>query len=278
MLVVTDVRGRQSMIGGLHVEVLGDDDAPALLFSAGLGGIGRYWTPQLAAFADYRIILYDHRGTGQSDRSALPRPYTARHMASDLGMILDGLGIASAHVVGHAAGGVAGLELARTAADRVASLTVVNGWASADPHFLRCFQIRRDLYQTRGVEAYLMAQPLFLYPAEWISNNLAMLDAERAHQAAGFQDGETLLARMNCLEAFDIRQHLADIHVPTLIVATEDDMLVPAHASQALAEGLPRARRVSLPRGGHAVNVTAPDSFDEALRAFLTALPVPAAA
>jgi len=45
-----------------------------------------------------------------------------------------------------------------------------------------------------------------------------------------------------------------------------------------LAEGLPRAQRVLLPRGGHAVNVTAPDSFNEALRAFLTALPVPVAA
>ena len=267
-----DMARHETMIGGLHVETFGEDDAPALLFSAGLGGVGRYWEPQLPAFSDYRVILYDHRGTGRSSRGALPRPYSARHLAADIGMLLDGLGIASAHVVGHAAGGIAGLEFARTAPDRIASLTVANGWASADPHFLRCFQIRRSLYETRGVDAYLMAQPLFLYPAGWISDHLPMLDAERPHQAAGFQDGETLLARMGCLEAFDIRDHLAEISCPVLVVATEDDMLVPAHASHALVKGLPDARHVSLPRGGHAVNVTEPDSFNHALRTFLASL------
>ena len=267
---------RETVIGGLHVEVIGEDAAPPLLLSAGLGGVGRYWEPQLSSFSDHRIILYDHRGTGRSSRGALPRPYTARHLASDIEMILDGLDVASAHIVGHAAGGVAGLELARNAPDRIASLTIVNGWASADPHFLRCFQIRRSLYESGGVDAYLMAQPLFLYPAGWISEHLPRLDAERAHHAAGFQDGETLLARMGCLEAFDIRDHLAGIHCPTLIVVTEDDMLVPTHASRVLADGLPQARLVSLPRGGHAVNLTEPDSFNDVLRAFLGSLPAAA--
>ncbi len=110
--------------------------------SAGLGGLGAYWRPQIAALAEaHQVILYDHRGTGDS-ACDLPSPYSATDLADDMLRILDGLDIQSAHIVGHAAGGIAGLELARAQPDRVKSLTVVNSWARADPWFKRCFEIR----------------------------------------------------------------------------------------------------------------------------------------
>lgn len=257
-------------IDGLRVRCLGPEAAPAVLFSAGLGGSGGYWAPQLAAFArDYRVITYDHRGTGESARRPLPQPYSVAALADDIRIVLDGLGLARAHLVGHAAGGLACLDLARRQPARVATLTVVNGWASVDPHFARCMEIRRAIHRTSGAEAYLKAQPLFLYPASWISDHLEELDAERARSAASFQDEATLFARMNALLAFDARSELGAIRQPTLIVAADDDMLVPARASLTLADGLPNATLARLPWGGHAVNVTAPDAFNEQLRTFL---------
>lgn len=260
-------------IGGLHVERFGPEGAPAILFSAGLGGGGRYWMPQVEAFArDHHVILYDHRGTGRSARDPLPQPYAVADLAADIAIVLDGLDIARAHIVGHAAGGVAALELARTAPARTASITVVNGWAAADPHFRRCFAIRRAIYEAGGADAYLMAQPLFLYPAGWISTHLDQLDAERAHHRAGFQDRDTLYARMAALEAFDVRDALPSIRCPALLVASADDMLVPAAASRVLEKGLPDVTLVELPHGGHAINITAQAAFDAALRDFLDRL------
>lgn len=270
MSASADLPARERTIGGLHAETFGPEDAPALLFSAGLGGGGHYWMPQVEAFAhDHHVILYDHRGTGRSARGELPRPYAVSHLAADIAMVLDGLDIERTHIVGHAAGGLAALELARTAPDRVASIAVVNGWALADPYLLRCFSIRRALYESGGADAYLTAQPLFLYPAGWISERLGDLDRERAHQRDGFQDRATLYARMASLESFDIRKDLERIACPALLVVAEDDMLVPPKASRALADGLPRARLVSLPQGGHAINITAPEAFNAALRGFL---------
>ena len=261
--------GRFQFINGLAVTVHGDG-APVLM-SAGLGGHGAYWQPQVEAFAQrYRVILYDHRGTGQSDRE-IPEPYAVSHLADDIRVIMDGLGYDAAHIVGHAAGALAGLELARTAPDRILTLTAVNGWAIADAYFKRCFEIRSDIFRTQGVEGYLKAQPVFLYPAEYIASHMDDIDAHNALRIQDFQSGPTLLARIEALAAFDIVHDLKDIHVPVLVLSAADDMLVPHRSSRLLSDALPNVMPVEMPWGGHAVNVTAAHAFNDHLMSFLIA-------
>ena len=256
------------MIDGLHVEQHGPADAPPLIFSPGLGGSGSYWAPQIAAFArDHRVILYDHRGTARSD-PALPDA-SVEAMGDDIAALMDGLGIERAGIVGHAAGGVAGLALALRAPERVDRLVVVNGWGKADPHFLRCFETRLALLHGSGVEAYVRAQPLFLYPAPWISAHLDRLDAEAAHHIASFPGVVTVERRIAALGAFDVVDRLGGIAAPVLVLAAEDDMLVPWPAGERLAAGIAGAEFVRMPRGGHACNVTEPAAFDALVLDFL---------
>jgi aminoacrylate hydrolase len=272
-MIATELAFEDRVVGGIFTRRCGVRGAETVLFSGGLGGSGMHWAPQVAALATtYDVVLYDHRGTGRSDRAPLGTLYAVRDMADDMRIVLEGLDVAKAHIVGHAAGGVAALELARIVPRDVLSATVVNGWAVADPHFLRCFEIRKAIYRSEGAAGYLRAQPLFLYPASWISAHLAELDAEAEHVVANFQDEATLFARIGALGAFDIRASLATMTTPVLVVCAEDDMLVPAHASHALAAALPNATLVALPWGGHSVNVTAPEAFDRALLAFLASL------
>jgi aminoacrylate hydrolase len=256
-------------VSGLSVAIHGSLRSDVVLLSAGLGGLGSYWKPQLNSLCkDHCVILYDHRGTGKSDRS-LPDSYSTLEMGVDMSLILDALRITRAHIVGHAAGGVAGLELARSNPDRVRSLTIVNGWAIADPHFHRCFEIRLAIYEAGGPNAYLKAQPLFLFPASWISDHLSELDEQASLHAAEFQSESALRARINALRTFDFRLRLADIHCPVLLITAKDDMLVPSHCSQVLLSGLSSAFLVEIPWGGHAVNVTAANDFNQHLLKFL---------
>lgn len=257
-----------SEAAGLYYEVHGADDAPPLILSSGLGGSADYWKPNLRAMAaHFRVIVYDHRGTGRSDRR-LPETVTVDEFADDIAAVLDALGIARAHVMGHAAGGVAGLALALRSPQRVRKLVVINGWVRPDPHFLRCFAARRALLQDSGPEAYLRAQPIFLYPATWISENDAALDAELPHQLAAFPGRAIMEKRIAALAAFDVAGELERLAVPVLALAAKDDMLVPYTASTAF-EDAPNAATAWMGWGGHACNVTDPGTFNLLVLDFL---------
>lgn len=254
---------------GLYYETHGPADATPLIFSSGLGGSANYWKPNLPALAEhYRVITYDHRGTGRSDR-ALPDVVTVDDFADDIIALMDALAIERASVIGHAAGGVAGMALARNADHRVGKLIVVNGWIKADPHFLRCFEVRLNLLRHVGVEAFLRAQPIFLYPPEWISEHSAELDAELPHQLADFPGAATMEKRIAALAAFDATRWIGTLTAPTLAIFSGDDMLVPWICGEALAAANRHIKPSLTSWGGHACNVTDPDSFNHLVLEFL---------
>ena len=250
---------------GLWYEWHGPDHGDVVVLSAGMGGSAGYWAPNLAALAArYRVLLYDHRGTGRSDCS-LPDEVSIAAMAEDVRGLLAELHVKQAHFIGHALGGLIGLELTRIFSG-IGRIVVVNGWATLDPHFARCFETRLDLLHKSGPAAYVRAQPLFLYPANWISDHIVQLDAEGAHQLAHFPPVETLEKRIGAARAYELS---ADLAADALVLVSEDDMLVPSHCSRELVDRLPGGRLAVMNWGGHACNVTDPDGFNALVLDFL---------
>ena len=85
-----------------------------------------------------------------------------------------------------------------------------------------------------------------------------------------------LHARIGALLAFDARPGLANLKLPTFIVAARDDILVPSTMSQELAAAIPGARLHVAPWGAHAINVTEPAAFNALLLDFLSCVPAKA--
>jgi aminoacrylate hydrolase len=256
---------------GLYYELIeGPAGANTVLLSAGLGGSASFWAPQMAALTrKFRVLLYDHRGTGRSVRK-LTTPHSVDAMAADMRLVMDAAKVKQAHIVGHAAGGLAALALALKSPKRVGKLVVVNGWSRPDPHIARCFEARVALLKKSGKQAYVRAQPIFLYPATWISENTARIDADEAHMVKGFPATDLMLARIKALLAFDIDAKLPKIMAPVLVSASADDMLVPVSCSKRLAERLPNATLDITPWGGHGMSVTDPDVFNATLMDYLS--------
>jgi len=236
-----------------------------VVLSAGMGGSGSFWAPQLDALASrHQIVLYDHVGTGRS----APGNRSIAGMADDIACVLDHAGVDAAHVVGHAIGGIVGIELALRHPKRLRSLAVVNGWGRADPFLRRCFEIRKALLNQSGPQAYVRAQPLFLYPPQWISENIAHLDAEEERILKHFPSVATMNQRIDMFLAFEGGRRLREINVPTLLSSAKDDALVPAYLTRELAAAIPGARVHEVDWGAHAYSVVTPKIFNDTLLDF----------
>ncbi|WP_174296583.1 pyrimidine utilization protein D [Sphingomonas bacterium] len=248
---------------GLYYERRGPRNGTPLILSPGLGGSASYWQPNVAALAErHDVIGYDHRGTGRSSRD-VAGVLTIETMGDDIAALMDATGIERATVIGHAIGGMAGLALALAHPDRVERLVVVNGWATLDPYTARCFDTRLTLLRSAGPRAYLRAQPIFLYPPQWISEHDDAMEAEVEAQLATMPTPDMIERRIAAARRFDVADRLRALSVATLLVASDDDALVPCACSERLkaaAGGDVQLARMA--HGGHACNVTRAGHFN----------------
>ena len=79
---------------------------------------------------------------------------------------------------------------------------------------------------------------------------------------AHFPGAEMIQRRVAAVRRFNIAGRLDEIRVPTLLVASDDDMLVPPSASEKLAAGIPGAQLARMAAGAHACNVTRAEHFN----------------
>lgn len=250
----------------LYYEVHGA--GPPLLLVPGLSGLGSFWERQVPDFArDFRVIVHDHRGAGQSSHSRIP--YSVQQMADDVLRLMDALGIASAHFAGHSTGGAIGQVIAQDHPARLESLVLSATWAGRDAYFRRLFESRREILVTLGVEAYLRASVLLLTPPSWVSANDAAIAEQHRQQAAASSPIEILVSRIDAIVEFDRRARLGEIRVPTQVIVAVDDMVTPRFYSEELAERIPGAKLVVLDGGGHFAPRIVPDAYNAVVGGFL---------
>jgi class 3 adenylate cyclase len=203
------------------------------------------WFERMTAFA--RIIRFDKRGTGMSDRP-LGIPTADERMADALA-VMDAAGVARAHVLGWSEGGPLGVMVAATYPERVQSLTLYGTQARFT---------RGDDYPFGEEESEDYFGEL---ERDWGSEVLArefVPDADPAavrrlaayYQAGASPSAAVALSRANA--AMDVRGLLASIRVPTLVLNRQHDPVAPGETGKYLAERIPRSRFIQLPGSAHA--------------------------
>ena len=239
-----------------------------VLFISGLSGLAAFWQDQVATFAKrFEVVTFDHRGIGQSDESRIG--YTVERMTADVVRLLDALGVARCHLVGHSTGGAIAQVLAIEHPKRLASLVLAATWTKADAYFRRLYALRKEILQRLGPSIYLQSATLLWYPSWWITHNNERLRQIEAQALADFAPSEIVASRIDAMLAFNRTADLARIKAPTLVVGAEDDVVTPAYFSEELARLIPGAEIKLFPRGGHFLNQVRAREFNNAVLPFL---------
>lgn len=270
----------------LHAEITGPEQAPTVVLVHGYSLSLDAWHHQRRDLADeFRVLAYDQRGHAGSGRAA-SGDYSIRALGRDLGAVLDALVPPSQKVlvVGHSLGGMGILSYAKeypavlprrlagavfldtTGFDVLAGGLASTGFAALSA--LRSTAVDRGgRLLRRGDAPPADVTTLFTRavgfgpdasPAQVAFVEQLLIDTPNSVKA---DLGPTLTA-------LDLRDAAALIRVPALVMVGEHDRLTPPAAAARLAEALPDARLVTLPRAGHNAMLEAAPIVTEQIRAF----------
>lgn len=249
----------------VHYEVRGRGEPVVLI--PGLGGDGRFWNAVAERLQDrFSLIIMDHRGAGRSDRP--PGPYRIERIAADVLEILDGLGIGSAHLLGHSTGGTIVQTIALDAPARARRLVISASWAKPDARFRALFNARLALLEADRPDIYQAFTHVLGYDADWIAAHEVELAAAVVDAGAALAPLDIAAERIRMLLAFDRAAELGRIAVPTLVIGAGDDEMIPFAQSEFLAGAIAGARLERL-SGGHFYPRTRAAEFTRLVEGFL---------
>ncbi len=254
--------------GELHYQLDGPVEAPVLVLSNSLGTDLHMWDIQVPAFTrHFRVLRLDTRGHGKS--LVTPGPYSIEQLGRDVIALLDALGIARAHFCGLSMGGLIGQWLGINASQRLHRLVVCNTAAKIGTP--EVWNPRIETVLRDGAAAMTALRDASI--ARWFTADFA---AANPHQAKLITDmlaatsPEGYAANCAAVRDADLRDQLALIKVPTLVIAgTEDAVTPPAggHFIQNHVQGAEYAEFYA----AHLSNVQAGAAFSDRVLDFLLA-------
>lgn len=244
------------------VEIYFEDhgQGPAVLLTHGYSAGSTMWRDQVDVLkSDYRVIVWDMRGHGQSDYPEDQSLYSQAHTVADMAALLDHCGIDDAVIGGLSLGGYASLAFHLAHPRRTRALMLFD----TGPGFKK--DDARDAWNT-----YAMRRADAL-DREGLS---ALSDSDEVRQAQHRSaDGLARAARgMLTQSDASVIESLPDIAVPALVLVGADDTNFLA-ATDYMAAKIPNAVKVVIPDAGHAANIHQPEAFNDAMRSFLATLP-----
>ena len=237
-------RTRYARSGELNIayQVLGDGPLNLVSIPGFVSHLDLAWEDPHRATASRRwatfakVVLFDKRNTGLSDRTA--GPPTMEERMDDIRAVMDDAGVERAALVGISEGGPLAVLFAATYPERVDALLLLATYARLDPpaDLEERLQVLHDVWGSGlGLQYFDPGTD-----REW---------AARFERSSATPRTATEILRLNL--ALDATAALSAVSAPTLVIHRRGDPIIPVEAGQALAEGIPGARLVLLDGDSH---------------------------
>lgn len=265
-------------INGIHLNIVdGGGEGPAVLFLHGFPDGWELWRFQMEALANagFRVIAFDQRGFGDSDKPVEVDAYLMQTLVADAVGVLDHLGIAKAHVICHDWGANVGWALASAHPDRVDRFVPI---ASGHPKFTRTIEGNEKswyvfFFQFEGVAEEAMALNDFSLFRQLVRNH-----PECPDWIADLERPGALTAAMNWYRAnyspkngFALPMDVGPIEGPAMGIFGHDDVLLQELrmlGSDKWVRGDWRYERVD--NAGHWVQLDRPEHVNRLILNFLS--------
>jgi pimeloyl-ACP methyl ester carboxylesterase len=262
---------RTVQVGDIAVAVQEYGEGEPLLVINGTSQSLGFWTDTAQVWAgSYRVITYDLRGMGGSERGS--GDISVASLAADALGLLEALEVDRAHVLGYSLGSAVAQELALAAPDRVASLVLYCTWARTDGFQRAMLTGLAHPWRTGDLEAALGALGVAFSPqlldspdfGELIEQLLPLFPSTE-------QQIRTTAEQWDADLAHDTLDRLGGITAPTLVIAGEQDLLTPPWHGRQVADAIPGARHhlFTGPGSSHALGVERAEEFVPMVLGFL---------
>lgn len=247
----------------LHYQTFGDAHKPALIFSNSLGTNLSMWQKQIDYFKqNFFVICYDTRGHGAS--STPQGSYTLDQLGNDVIQLLDHLNIAKASFCGISMGGLTGQWLAIHSPARFNHVIIANTAAKIGQ--AQAWQDRAELVREQGLQPIAETAASRWFTEDFIQQHSFTVVALSDDLVTGSADGYA-----NCCDALalaDLREELAKINIPVLIIAGQYDPVTTVADGKWMQQHIANAQLVEI-NASHISNIEQPKQFNQFLDQFL---------
>jgi 3-oxoadipate enol-lactonase len=248
----------------MYYEVHGEGEPLVMICGAG-AGLELFYKRIPTFSQEYRLVLFDNRGAGRSDRPDMT--YTTKLMSDDLAGLLDAIGIDSAHINGISMGGMIAQHFALGYPKRVRSLILTVTYCGGPHSIMSPLADMADMYKLTPEEATETMLRWFV-TEEFINKNPSLFQQLIAFMVEHPLVHGDLPKHTQAIATHDTYERLPEIRVPTLIIAGDADRIIPVENARILASRIPNAELVILKNAGHML-LEAADEADKITLDFL---------
>jgi 3-oxoadipate enol-lactonase len=263
--------------GWLAHDVTGAGD-PVVLLHPGFIADGMAPLAADPAMTRFRVVTYHRRGYGES--APLSGPFSLADQATDVVTLLDGLGIASAHIVGHSLGGTIALHVAVLAPERVGTLSLLDPlvpWALSQDSAAFFGATAATAIPLLAAGDHAGALNAFLTGAFGPGFHPALDRALPHAWPTAVHDAPTAFGvELPAVQQWNVdRDGLAGVRAPTLLV-TNNEPRWPGFAEthEALLDAIPGCQGIVVAVGSHLLQIADPRAVAAVVSAFLTRHPL----